>query len=308
MAGEGIYSNLMRKLKEKRFVFTGELEPEKTTSLEGDFKAAEAMKEYVTAANVTDNPQSFGYISSLVAAYLVQRETGLETIYQLTCRGRSRLALLSDILGAGALGIKNILALTGDHTTLGDTPQAKPVYDLDSAQLIYMIRKIVDEGVDLNGNTIEHPPKFHVGGAGNPNADPLEPEILKIERKVDLGVEFIQTQVVFDIETVKRFMDEVRSFNVPVLIGIFPLKSFGVADYFDKTVPGVKVPKELLEALAKAKEIKDKKERRRRYNEINLDYFVDFVKEIRKTTSAAGCHIMSVGYEEIIPKLVESIR
>ena len=305
MPNENVYSSLMKEIKEKRFVFTGELEPEKTTNLEEIYKAAKAMKGCVTAANVTDNPQSFGYISSLAASYLIQKETGLETIYQLTCRERSRLALLSDLLGAGSLGIKNILALTGDHTTVGDTPQAKPVFDLDSAQLIYLIRKMVDEKVDLNGNAISNPPRFHVGGAGNPNANPLEPEVLKIKRKVNLGVEFIQTQVVYSIETVERFMDAMKPLGVPVLIGIFPLKSFGVADYFDKTVPGVKVPKELLEALAKAKDIMDKNERKRKYNEINLEYFTDFVRDIRKT-AAAGCHIMSVGYEEIIPQLVKS--
>ncbi len=305
---QGIFSDFMADLKAEKFTFTGELEPEKTTDLAGTLKTANFLRGYVVACNVTDNPQSFGYISSLAASYMVQRETGMETIYQLTCRDRNRLALLADLLGAGALGIKNVLALTGDHTTLGDAPQSKPVFDLDSTQLIRMIRKMVDEGTDLNGKAIEHPPRFHVGGGANPNSKPLEPELMKIGKKVAAGAEFFQTQVVFDIETVKRFLDEVRGFNVPTLIGIFPLKSYGVADYFDKTVPGVRVPKELLTALAEAKDIQDKQKRRERYNKINLDYFVDFVREIRKTTSAAGCHIMSVGYEEIVPSLAEAVK
>lgn len=307
MSGK-VFSDLMSHLKAGKFTFTGELEPEKTTDLTRVIETVNKLKSYVVACNVTDNPQSFACISSLAASYIVQRDTGMETIYQLTCRDRNRIALLSDILGAAALGIKNILALTGDHTILGDTPQAKPVFDLDSVQLIYMIRKMVDEGVDLNGKEIENPPKLHVGGGVNPNAKPLEPELIKFEKKVMVGAEFFQTQVVFDIDTVKTFLAEVKKFNVPILIGIFPLKSYGVAEYFDKTVPGVNVPEELLEKLFKAKDIQDKKKRRMKYNEINLEYFIDFVREIKKTTHAAGCHIMSVGYEEIVPDLVEAVK
>lgn len=303
-----VFSDLMTNLTAKRFTFTGELEPEKTTDLAGVVEGARKLKEYVVACNVTDNPQSFGYLSSLAASYIVQRETGMETIYQLTCRDRNRIALFSDLLGAAALGIRNVLALTGDHTTLGDTPQAKPVFDLDSVQLIRMIRRMVDEGVDLNSKEIEKPPKFHVGGGVNPNSKPLEPELLKLEKKITAGAEYFQTQVVFEIETAKRFLDETKRYDVPILIGIFPLKSYGVAEYFDKTVPGVRVPTFLLEALAKAKNIQDKEKRKAECIEINLKYFVEFVNEIKKTTQAAGCHIMSVGYEEIIPSLVEAVK
>jgi len=305
---EDLRSDLMSHVKAKKFTFTGELEPEKTSSLAHVVETAKKLKPYVVACNVTDNPQSFAYISSLVASYLVQRETGMETIYQITCRDRNRIALLSDLLGAGALGIRNVLALTGDHTTLGDTPQAKPVFDLDSVQLIRLIRKVVDEGVDFNNKPIEAPPKFFLGAGANPNANPIEPELVKFEKKALSGADFFQTQVVFNIETAKNFLKETSRFNVPVLIGIFPLRSYGVADYFDKNVPGVKVPKELLQALAKVGEIPDKGKKREKYNEINLEYFTEFIKELEKTTSAAGCHIMSVGYEEIIPPLVEVVK
>ena len=301
-------SELMASLESGKFTFTGELEPEKTTNLARYIEAAKKIKGYVVACNVTDNPQSFAYISSLAASYIVQRETGLETIYQVTCRDRNRIAIFSDLLGAGALGIKNILALTGDHTTLGDTPQAKPVFDLDSVQLVRIIRRMVDEGVDVNGKPIEAPPKFFIGAGANPNANPIEPELIKFEKKVQSGADFFQTQVVFDIEKAKSFLEETRKYNVPVIIGIFPLKSYGVAEYFDKNVPGVKVPRELMDALAKANEISDKKLRRSRYDEINLNFFTEFIRELRRTTSAAGCHIMSVGYEEIIPPLVEAVK
>lgn len=305
---EAFISELMRSLKSGKFTFTGELEPEKTTNLTRYVEAAKKIKDYVVACNVTDNPQSFAYISSLVASYIIQRDSGLETIYQITCRDRNRIAILSDLLGAGALGIKNVLALTGDHTTLGDTPQTKPVFDLDSVQLIKMIRRIVDEGIDMNGKPIESPPKFFIGAGTNPNANPIEPELIKFEKKVNAGADFFQTQVVFDIEKVKSFLKETSKYNIPVIIGIFPLKSYSVADYFDKNVPGVKVPKELMDALAKASETTDRNLRRLKYDEINLNYFSNFIKELKKATSAAGCHIMSVGYEEIIPPLVEASK
>lgn len=303
-----IISELMASLKSGKFTFTGELEPEKTTNLTRYVEAAKKIKGYVVACNITDNPQSFAYISSLVASYVIQRDSGLETIYQITCRDRNRIAIFSDLLGAGALGIRNVLALTGDHTTLGDTPHAKPVFDLDSVQFIKMIRRIVDEGVDMNGKPIESPPKFFIGAGANPNANPIEPELIKFEKKVYAGADFFQTQVVFDIEKAKNFLRETSKYNVPVIIGIFPLKSYGVAEYFDKNVPGVKVPKDLIDSLAKASEISDKNLRRAKYYEINLEYFSSFIRELRGTTSASGCHIMSVGYEEIIPLLVEAVK
>ena len=305
---ERVFSSFMSSLKTGKFIFTGELEPEKTTDLSGVVKEAAQLKDYVVACNVTDNPQSFANISSLVASYIVQRDSGMEVICQLTCRDRNRSAILSDLLGAGALGIRNILALTGDYTTLGDMPQSKPVFDLDSTQLIQMIRIMVDKGVDLNGKAIDHPPKYHVGGGANPNSKPIEPELMKLEKKVRAGAEFLQTQVVFDIDVAKSFLDEVKKYDIPVLIGIFPMKSYGVAEYFDKSVPGVHVPEDLMTAMAKARNVEDKQKKRERYNEINRRYFVDFVKEIKKTTSATGCHIMSVGYREIIPAIVEGAK
>ncbi|HEC56997.1 MAG TPA: methylenetetrahydrofolate reductase [Candidatus Syntrophoarchaeum butanivorans] len=302
------YSDLMRNIKEGKFVFTGELEPEKTTDLTELVESAKKLLGHCVACNVTDNPQSMAYMSSLVASYVVQRDAGMECVYQLRCSDRNSIALTSDLLGAGALGIKNVLALTGDHTTLGDYPGAKPVFDLDSGQLVYLIRKMVDEGVDLYGRPIHNPPKFHVGVAGNPNADPLESEILKLKRKIDAGAEFIQTQVIFDIEVAKTFLKEMERFKVPVLIGIFPLKNYGTADYFDKYIPGVHVPKDLLAEMKKASEISDKEKRNERYDEINLEYYGDFVHEIAHTTSAAGIHVMAVAYERITPALIERAK
>lgn len=298
------YSNLMKDIREGKFVLTGELEPEKTTGLEEILASARAMKPYVVAANVTDNPLAMAYMNSLVPSYIVQRDIGLETVYQMVIRDRNRLALASDVLAAAYLGIRNILAISGDHTVLGDNKGAKAVYDLDSAQFVYMLHKMIDEKVDLAGNEIHGDVEINVGIAANPNADPLEPEILKIGRKTKIGADFIQTQTMFDVDLTKEFLKEVERFKCPTLVGVFPLKSFGIADFFDKYIPGVHVPKDLLEAMRRCKDEPDKEKRSGLYDEVNMEYFSPFIKEIRKTTKAAGIHVMAVLYERIFEPLL----
>ncbi|MDH5449453.1 MAG: methylenetetrahydrofolate reductase [Candidatus Bathyarchaeota archaeon] len=299
-----IYSNLMKEITEGKFVFTGELEPVKTTNLHEVLEGAKILKGHVVAANITDNPTAFAYMNALIPSYMIQKEAGLEAIYQMTTRDRNRIALTSDLLAAGALGIKNVLSLTGDHTTIGDNPQAKPVFDLDSASLVHLIRKMVDETIDLNNNKIEDPPKFHVGIAANPNADPLEPEILKIERKTKMGAEFVQTQCVYDIERAKRFMETMSNSNIPVLIGIAPFKSIAMMKWMVKFVPGIYVPDEMQQRLLEAK----KRGGKEAIIEENIEIFSDLIKEIRKTTNAAGIHMMAVGFEWIVPKILEHSR
>jgi 5,10-methylenetetrahydrofolate reductase len=245
----------------------------------------------------------------LVASYLIQRNTGLETIYQLRTADRNRLALLSDVLGAAALGLKNILALTGDHTRTGTTPSSKPVFDLDSTGLIALIHRMVHEGKDLDGNEIKGPrPEVNVGGAANPNMDPLEIEVLKLGRKAEAGAEFFQTQVVFDMEVARRFLREIEHLKVPTLIGIFPPRSYGQAEFFDKYVPGVRVPRPFMEAFARFKEIGDKQKRAEKINEYNVEYFSSFIREVKREKACAGIHIMAVGYPEVIRPLMESVK
>jgi len=231
---------------------------------------------------------------------------GLETVYQMTVRDRNRLALTSDVLAAAYLGIKNILAISGDHTVLGDNKGAASVYDVDSAQFVYLLHKMIDEGVDVAGNEIHGKVEINVGIAGNPNADPLMPEVLKIGRKTKLGADFIQTQTMFDIDKTKEFIKEVERYKCPVLVGVFPLKSYGIADFFDRFIPGVSVPPELLANMKKAKEEPDKEKRSQLYDEVNLEFFRPFIKEIHKTTSAAGIHVMAVLYERIFEPLLEA--
>ncbi len=295
------YSELMKQTNAGKFVFTGELEPVKTTSLDEVIEGARILKNHVVAINITDNPTAFGYMNALVPSYMIQKEAGVEAVYQMTTRDRNRLALISDVLAAGALGIKNILALTGDHTTVGDTPQAKPVFDLDSATFVYMLRKMMDEGVDLSGNKIENPPKFNIGIAAAPNADPLEPELLKIERKVKLGVDFIQTQCIYSVEQAKNFLEAAAYLRTPILAGIAPFKSVSMMEWMVKFVPGIKVPGEIQEAIRKAKE----KGGKEAVYQANIEIFAEIVKEIRKTTNAAGIHTMAIGFEWIVPKIIE---
>ena len=297
-----IYSQLMKEISEGRYVFTGELEPEKAGNVDEPIAAARDMIGLVTACNVTDNPQSFAYVSSLAAAYKIEKETGMECVYQLRCADRNRMALLSDILGAGTLGIKNILALAGDHVSLGDTPDTKPVFDLDSTTLIYLIRKMVDEGKDLYGNEIHDPPKLHVGGAAAPGAAQLKSEVAKVKRKIKVGVEYIQTQVVYYQDVLDKFFKELGPVDTPVLVGIYPAKSFGAADFFDKYVAGVDVPPDYLAEMKKTKEIKDKEKKKEEVDRINVEFFTDFL-EYLKGTPSAGCHMMAVGYPRIVGPL-----
>ncbi len=293
----------MKSLESGTFTFTGELEPVKSTNLDEVLEGAKILKNHVVAVNVTDNPTAYAYMGPLYPCYLIQQETGLESVYQVTVRDRNRLALLSDLLAAGAMGIKNILALTGDHITVGDNPQAKPVFDLDSATFVYMLRKIVDEGVDLNNNPIEDPPKFNIGIAANPNANPLEPELLKIERKVKLGVDFIQTQAIYDIELAKTFMQKTAHLNTPILIGIVPFKSLGMMNFMIKFVPGLSVPDEVQERLRQARKNGGKEA----FLQENIAIFSELIKEIKKTTKAAGIHLMAIGFESIVPEIIGSI-
>jgi len=303
------FSELMKRIKAGKFVYTGELEPHKSTEIAEVVEWARTLKATgkIIAANVTDNPQSVGAISSLAASYIIQKDAGLEVIYQLRTSDRNRLALVSDLLGASLLGIRNVLALTGDHIKKGDTPQSMSVHDLDGTQLVDLIHKMVYEGKDLSGNEIHGPrPQFNIGAAGNPNFEPVEAEALKLERKAKVGVDFFQTQVVFDVNTALRFLDAIEHLGVPVLIGIFPPKSLGQAEYFDEFVPGVRVPEEFLEKFKKFKDLPDKKERKAKITEYNIEYFADFVKEVQKKPVCKGIHIMAVGYPEVIGPIIES--
>ena len=305
------FSNLVKTMREGKFLFTGELEPKKMVDLSSILHSAEEMKKTgkIVAANVTDGPQGDAYTCSMVPCYLVQEKVGLEAIWQMTVRDRNRIALFGDILGGAILGLKNMLALTGDHSALGDHQNARAVYDLDSTQLIDLVSKMVDDGTDLEGKEIEGGKiEMNVGCAANPNSNPREPEILKVGRKVEVGADFIQTQTSFDIDDAKEFLKELERFNIPVLLGLFPIKNYGIAWYFNEYIPGVSVPKDFLKALKTAKKEykEDKKKRNEVLDKINIDFFEPFIKEIQKTTKAAGIHCMAVHYERLFEPLLKN--
>lgn len=297
------YSDLMRALRSGRFVLTGEIEPKKTTLLNEAIRSAKEMHGHVVACNVTDNPRGRAYLSSLVVSHAIQRDAGLEAICQMTVRDRNRIAITSELLGAAALGIKNVLTMSGDHTSLSDNPATMPVYDIDTAQFVRLVRRMVDEGVDLEGNRIVGAIKMHIGIVGNPNAEPLEAELLKIGRKVRLGSDFMQTQVIFDIDKAKSFLKEMERHNIPILPGIFPCRSHVVAEFVSKNVPGIKVPRDYMEQLKRAEECQDRQAKRERIDEVNFNYFSSIIEELRKTTKASGVHVMAVGYEGMVRML-----
>ena len=308
VAEKKVYSKLGEMLAKGEFILTGELEPEKTCDLSNTIQEAKEMAPYIVAANVTDSPLSIVTINSMAAAHVIQRQTGLECVWQLTVRDSNKIGLAGQIMGAEALGLSNMLSLTGDHTALGDCPESKPVFDLDSATLIKLVREMVDKG-SINGHEIETPPKLHVGAAANPNADPMEAEILKIGRKAEAGVEFLQTQVVYDIDMTIEFLRGIQKYNVPILLGIFPMKSYGMAKGFDMFVPGVDVPKEILERWKSVKtNVTDKKEQKQTYDQLNYEFFKPFITELKTKGLLAGVHCMAVHYTRIFPKLIEVIK
>lgn len=304
-----VYSKLGAALAKGEFILTGELEPEKTCDLSHTVHEAKEMAPYVIAANVTDSPLGIVTINSLASSYVIQRDAGLECIWQLTVRDVNKLGIAGMIMGAQALGIHNILSLTGDHTALGDMPESKPVFDLDSATLVKLVREMVDTG-KINNHEIEAPPKLHVGAAANPNAEPMEAEVLKIGRKAKAGAEFLQTQVVYDLDRTIEFLTAIKRYGVPILLGIFPMKSYAIAKGFDTFVPGVSVPKDI---LGRWKSIKtefstDKKMQKEAYDYANYEFFKPFISELRKKNLLDGIHCMAVHYPRIFPKLEEIIK
>jgi len=309
MTEKKVYSKLGEMLANGEFILTGELEPEKTCDLSHTIQEAKEMAPYVVAANVTDSPLGIVTINSMAASHIIQKEAGLEVIWQLTVRDVNKLGIAGMIMGGHALGLRNVLSLTGDHPALGDMPESKPVFDLDSATLIRLVKEMVDKGT-INGHEIENPPTLHVGAAANPNSDPMGAEILKIGRKAEAGCEFIQTQVVYDLDRTIDFLSEIKKYNVPILLGIFPMKSYGMAKGFDTFVPGVDVPKDI---LTKWKNIKtefkhDKAEQKRIYDQANYEFFKPFISELKKKGLLAGVHCMAVHYPRIFPKLMEVIK
>jgi methylenetetrahydrofolate reductase (NADPH) len=286
--------NLEEKLKNGKFIITSEVGPPKGTNIMPHIEEAEHLKERADAFNVTDMQSSVMRLGSLAVCRLLV-ERGLEPIYQLTCRDRNRLALQSDLLSAAVLGIRNVLLLTGDHTVLGDHPQAKPVFDLDSVSLLKVASGLM-EGKDMVGNELDGKPDFFLGAVVNPGYDPLELQLIKMEKKIETGARFFQTQAVYDLATFEAFMKDASRFGVPVLGGIVLLKSAGMARFMNENVAGVNVPDRYIKMLASA----DKKERPK----ISIQIAAELAKGMKDLCQ--GMHIMPLGWERYIPAVLET--
>ncbi|MDD4980342.1 MAG: methylenetetrahydrofolate reductase [Candidatus Omnitrophica bacterium] len=283
------------KLESGKFLVTSEIGPPKGIETKILLEDAELIRGRVDAINVTDLQSSVMRLGSLAVSSLLKQK-GFEPIFQVTCRDRNRLALQSDILSAAALGIENLLILTGDHTTLGDHPEAKPVFDLDSVQLLGVVKKL-QEGSDMKGNKLEgQPPKFCVGAVVNPGADPIEPQILKMEKKIEAGAEFFQTQAVYDIKVFENFLNKIKHLKTTILAGIVLLKSAGMAKYMNENVAGVTVPQNLIDEMSSA----PKEERAKR----SIEIAVRLIKELKPMCH--GIHIMPIGWDKKVPLVLDA--
>lgn len=283
------------KLDQGKFIITSEIGPPKGISLDKVLDEIEPLRGLVDAVNVTDLQSSFMRMSSL-AACLILKEKGFEPVWQITCRDRNRLGLQSDILGAAALGIANILALTGDHPVLGDHPEAKPVFDIDAVQLISVIRTI-EQGQDMNGNKLIGPsPKFCCGAVVNPGVEPLEPELIKMEKKCAAGAEFFQTQAVYDLGIFENFLKATQYLKTKIFPGIVLLKSERMAQYMNDNVPGITVPSSIIDEMKQAQDKKAK----------SVEIAVRLIRELKKM--CPGIHLMPLGWSALIPPILKGIE
>ncbi|MBU0634773.1 MAG: methylenetetrahydrofolate reductase [Candidatus Omnitrophica bacterium] len=280
------------KLKSGKFIITSEVGPPKGTDIHVLLEDAELLRGRVDAINVTDLQSSVMRVGSLVVCHLLKQK-GHEPIFQVTCRDRNRLALQSDLLSAYVLGIENVLALTGDHPVLGDHPQAKPVFDLDSVSLIQAIRKL-EAGYDLADKELQGKPKFCVGAVVNPGAEPLEPQLIKFEQKIRAGAEFIQTQAVYETDKFVNFIEQVKQFKVPIFAGIVLLKSAGMARFMNKNVAGVYVPDNLIKEM---EQTKDKSAQ-------SIEIAARLIKELKPLCQ--GIHIMPIGWDKKVPLVLDA--
>jgi 5,10-methylenetetrahydrofolate reductase len=278
------------------FVVTAEVGPPKGFHIEHLLQEAEEfLKGKVHAINVTDNQSSVMRLGSLATCKAL-KDRGLNPIVQMTCRDRNRIGLQSDILSAALFGIDNLLCLTGDHTTLGDNPQAKPVFDLDSVSLLHMVRKL-EAGEDMAGNPLDgEPPKFSKGAVVSPCSDSVDVQLAKMEAKVKAGAEYFQTQAVYEPEKFIKFMEQAKQFGVPVQLGIVIPKNVGMVRYMNANVAGIHVPDEMIEELKADKE-------KTKAGITGVEISARLIRECKDYCQ--GVHIMALGWESKVPQILE---
>ncbi len=271
---------------------SAEIGPPKGVEIQELLDNAELMRGRVDAVNVTDQQSSAMRLGSLAISHLL-KEKGLEPVFQVTCRDRNRIALQSDLLSAHVLGIENVLCLTGDHVTLGDHPGAMPVFDLDSVSLLRTAVEL-SNGQDLAGKELEGSPKFCLGAVVSPDAEPVEPQIIKMEKKVKAGAQFFQTQAVYEPKRFEEFMKSIAYLNVPVMVGIVLIKSAGMARFMNRNVAGVRVPEELIEEMDGAKS----------RVKTSIEIAARLIKEMMPMCQ--GVHIMAIGWEKRVPEVLDA--
>ena len=278
-----------------KFAVTAEIGPLKGTDTKEIKEVAELLKGKVSAANVTDQQSSVMRLGSMATCHLV-KDAGLDPIFQMTCRDRNRIALQSDLLSAWVLGVESVLVLTGDLPSLGDHPQAKLVYDIDSVQLLKTITGL-NEGHDMVDSELEGKPNFFPGAVVNPGADTetsLELQLIKMEKKIEAGAKFFQTQAVFDANIFAKFMKRAEKFGVPILVGLIPLKSAGMAKFMNKNVAGVFVPDDIIDQMAKT----DDKPK------TSIEITARLIREMKDMCQ--GAHLMTLGWDKYVPAILDA--
>jgi 5,10-methylenetetrahydrofolate reductase len=281
-----------------KFVVTAEIGPPKGTNIESMTHHIDLLKDKVDALNVTDNQSSVMRYPSVAGTILI-KDRGGEPILQMTCRDRNRLALQSDLLFAYTKGVSNVLCLTGDSIRVGDHKEAKSVFDLDSVQLIKMIREM-ESGKDLGGNELDGAVEFYVGAIVTPEANPIEPQLIKFEKKVEAGAKFFQTQAVYDLDKFKEFMEYARQFDVKILAGIVLLVSAGMARYMNANVPGIFVPQELIDEMAGVPKGKGNALKK------GIEIAGRMIRKLKEEAICDGVHIMAIGKEEVVPDILSA--
>ena len=291
-------SNLEKILSSGQFAVTAECGPPKGTSAKVIQRKGELLKFYCDALNVTDNQTAIVRLSSLSGCVLL-RQVNVEPVMQIVVRDRNRLAIQGDILGAVALGIRNVLCLSGDHQKFGNHPTAKGVYDIDSMQLLQTLKKMRDEKKFLSGDDISGDVPLFLGAAANPFADPFEFRVTRLAKKIKAGADFIQTQAIFDVPKFARWMEMVRDRGLDrkthILAGVIPIKSVGMARYMRNNVSGLSVPKELVDRMGDAKDAKEE----------GVKICLETIEQIKDIEGVHGVHIMAVAWEDIVPSIVE---
>jgi methylenetetrahydrofolate reductase (NADPH) len=275
-----------------KFAITSEIGPPKGVDIEEMLADAELLKDRVDAINVTDQQSSVMRLGSLAVCKLL-KDRGIGSVFQVTCRDRNRIALQSDLLSAHVFGIENVLCLTGDYVSLGDHPDAKPVFDLDSVSLLKAASDL-QNGQDIAGEELQGTPSFCLGAVVTPCADPLEPQLIKMEKKIAAGAQFFQTQAVYDPEQFAAFMDKVKGFNVPVMVGIVLLKSAGMARFMNKNVAGVHVPDHLIEEMSKSED----------RSKTSIEIAGRLIRDMKDMCQ--GAHIMPIGWEKKVPAVLDA--